>query len=325
MSAASGADVSVCLLTYDHAALVESTLDSVLAQSLRGFELIVSDDGSRDGTWEIITRRAASDARIIAVRTPRNLGMAGNANFAARHTSRPFLALLHHDDLYRVDLLEKWLGVMRRQPDVTFVFNPYAVYAEAKLLAHPFNEERLDGPRFLEEHLFPRWGCPVRGTALIRRRDFDAVGGLREEFGLLADVDLWMRLAARGAVGYVPEPLITVRQARPAYYPEAYQNGVWSWPRQRRLYEIHARNRLEYFDQSTWHGRRKMLEFRTRLSLETAKWLSYAVVRRKWSMLERAPEGVTLHDQAWLSAYRALLGRLVRAARSVAGERDGAR
>jgi GT2 family glycosyltransferase len=325
MSALTGADVGVCLLTFDHAAIVESTLDSVLAQSLSGFELIVSDDGSSDGTWELISRRASADARIVAVRTPRNLGMAGNANFAARHTSRPFLALLHHDDLYRSDLLEKWLGVMQRQPDVTFVFNPYALYADTRLLDHPFSDERLDGARFLEEHLFPRWGCPVRGTALIRRRDFDAVGGLREEFGLLADVDLWMRLAARGAVGYVPEPLITVRQERPRYYPEAYQNGVWSWPRQRRLYDIHARNRLEYFDQGTWRGRLELLEFRTRLSLETAKWLSYALLRRRWSMLDSASEGATLHDQAWLSAYRALLAGLGRAARGLVSERGGAR
>jgi glycosyltransferase involved in cell wall biosynthesis len=314
MSAPSGGDIAVCLLTYDHAALVESTLDSVLAQSLSGFELIVSDDGSTDGTWEIITRRAAADPRIRALRTPRNLGMAGNANFAARHSARPFLALLHHDDLYRPDLLEKWLGVMWRQADVTFVFNSYGVFADGRVLGHPFSDERLDGARFLERHLFARWGCPVRGTALIRRRDFDAVGGLREEFGLLADVDLWMRLAARGAVGYVPEPVITVRQARPPYYPELYQNGVWSWRRQRFLYDIHAQNRLEYFDQGTWRGRLELLEFRTRLSLETAKWLSYAVVRRKWSMLHTASDGATLHDQAWLSAYRALLGGVARAA-----------
>src|SRR5690606_8967954 len=138
------------------------------------------------------------------------------------------------------------------------------------------------------------------------------VGGFREEFGLLADVDLWMRLAARGPVGYVPEPLITVRHARPAYYPRDYQGGVWSWRRQRHLYEIHARNRLEYFDQGTWRGRRELLEFRTRLSLETAKWLSYAVARRKWAMLDGAAEGATPHEQAWLAAYRALLARVAR-------------
>lgn len=314
MTARGGAQISVCLLTYQHAALVESTLDSVLAQDIDGFELIVSDDGSTDGTWELISRRAAADRRITAIRTPQNLGMPGNANFAARHSSRPYLALLHHDDLYRPDLLSRWLGVMQRHPDVTYVFNSYAHYGDTRPLEPPLREERLDGKRFLEEHLLPRWGCPVRGTAMIRRSALEAVGGLREEFGLLADVDLWMRLAALGAVGYVPEPLITVRQVRPAYYPEEYQNGVWSWRRQRYLYDIHARNRLEYFDQGTWRGRLALLEFRTRLSLETAKWLSYALVRRKWRMLEGATDSVTLHDQPWLSAYRALVRRLGRAA-----------
>src|SRR5690606_454552 len=91
MTARGGADISVCLLTYDHVALVESTLDSVLAQNIGGFELIVSDDGSTDGTWELISRRAAADPRITAIRTPRNLGMPGNANFAARRSSRPYL------------------------------------------------------------------------------------------------------------------------------------------------------------------------------------------------------------------------------------------
>jgi hypothetical protein len=65
----------------------------------------------------------------------------------------------------------------------------------------------------------------------------------------------------------------------------------------------------------------KLLEFRTRLSLETAKWLSYAVVRRKWSMLDTASDGATLHDQAWLMAYRALLGRVACAASTRAAER----
>ena len=93
------------------------------------------------------------------------------------------------------------------------------------------SDEWLEGKLFLERHLLPRWGCPVRGTAMIRRSHFEAVGGMREQFGLLADVDLWMRLSARAPVGYVPETLVAIRQARPAYYPEAYQSAVWSWRR----------------------------------------------------------------------------------------------
>jgi glycosyltransferase involved in cell wall biosynthesis len=315
-----GDQISVCLLTFNHVGIVESTLDSVLAQNVSGFELIVSDDGSCDGTWELVTRRAEADRRITALRTPCNLGMPGNANFAARHSARPYLALLHHDDLYRPDLLEKWHAVMQRHPDVAFVFNPYAVHGSAERFGHPFDDEWLDGKQFLERHLFPRWGCPVRGTAMIRRSHFEAVGGMREQFGLLADVDLWMRLAARAPVGYVPETLITIRQARPAYYPEAYQSGVWSWRRQRYLYDIHAQNRLEYFDQGTLRGRRELLEFRTRLSLETAKWLSYALVRRKWSMIDSSGDAATLQEQAWLRRYRALVRRLARPLRAVRGE-----
>lgn len=314
MSAAPGSEISVCLLVYNHSSVIESTLDSVLAQSLAGFELVVSDDGSTDGSFELVARRAALDPRIRLVRTPQNLGMAGNANFAARHARRPYLALLHHDDLYRHDLLEKWFGVVQRHPDVGFVFNAYARHGSSHVWALPPCDERLAGRQFLERQLFPVWGCPVRGTALIRRSDFEALGGMREQFGLLADVDLWMRLAARAAVGYVPEPLISVRHARPPDYPEAYQGGLWSWPRQRLLYEIHAHNRLEYFDQGTWRGRAELLKFRTRLSLETAKWLCYALLRRRQPMLDGAPDSATLQDQAWLRCFRALLHRHARGA-----------
>ena len=303
-----GEQLSVCLLTYDHAAIVESTLDSVLRQTLAGYELIISDDSSSDGTWEVVSRWAARHPRAVAMRTPRNLGMAGNANFALRRCARPYLALLHHDDLYRPDLLEKWLGVAGRHPDVGFVFNAYAD-EHGRPIGDRFARERFDGREFLERHLLPRWGCPVRGTALISRRHLDALGGLREEFDLLADVDLWMRLAARAAVGYVDEPLIFVRQRRPEYYPAAYQGRSWSWRRQRYLYEIHARNRLEHYGLDSTRARLESLSFRTRLSLETAKWLSYALVRRRWPMIESAHESSTDHDQAWLRLYRQAVRR----------------
>ena len=89
MSEGAGESISACLLTFNHVNIVGSTLDTVLAQSVRGFELIVSDDGSTDGTWELVRERARVDRRIRALRTPRNLGMAANANFAVCHSTRP--------------------------------------------------------------------------------------------------------------------------------------------------------------------------------------------------------------------------------------------
>jgi len=308
-TSAAGDELAVCLLTYNHVSIVGSTLDSVLDQTLVGFELIVSDDCSTDGTWELVSDRAARDPRIRAIRTPRNLGMAGNANFAARQSQRPYLALLHHDDLYRRDMLALWHAVMRRHPDIGFVFNAYRD-AAGRHMGHDFSVEQLDGTWFLERQLLPHWGCPVRGTALIRRSAWESLGGMREQFGLLADVDLWMRLAARGPVGYVPEPLITVRHARPPYYPAEYQSSGWSWRRQRHLYEIHAQNWSDHYAGDSPRHRLARLEFRTRLSVETAKWLAYALLRRRWPMLEAASESVTPHDQLWLRGLRQAICRV---------------
>jgi glycosyltransferase involved in cell wall biosynthesis len=302
-----GEKITVCLLTYNHVEVIESTLRSILDQTITGYEVIVSDDCSTDGTWERILKLAAEDSRIKPVRTPYNMGMPGNANFVVAQSDRPYIALLHHDDLYRKDLLAKWAGVFERNEDVGFVFNPYDVPDAEHLFGPRFSDERLEGSWFLEQFLFARWGCPVRGTAMIRRSLWVKLGGMREHFNLLADVDLWMRLSGISAVGYVNEPVIKPRTQRPDYYPDIYTGKQWHWKRQTIMYEIYAENYKEHYKLSTLIGLWRWWKFRTRLSLETAKWLAYAVVRRKWRMIENCADSATPHDQIWLRGVRYLL------------------
>jgi GT2 family glycosyltransferase len=239
------------------------------------------------------------------------MGMPGNANFAVAHSTHPYIAMLHHDDIYRSDLLEKWAAVLDRHPDVGFVFNPYGVYQSDFIYDHPFKEEKLDGRWFLEKHLFPHWGCPVRGTAMVRRSCWDELGGMRTEFGLLADVDMWMRLARHWSVGYVPEPIITMRQERPDYYPDIYTGKDRFWERQRFLYEIHAMNRLEYYGNRSMAGKYKLWEYKVKLGIETCKWLCYAIVRKKSNMLLTSAEGATPYDPWPLRFFRRVLIMIV--------------
>jgi glycosyltransferase involved in cell wall biosynthesis len=184
-----GSKISVCVLTYNHVEIIESTLRSILDQTILGFEVIVSDDCSNDGTWECIQTLAAKGLRIRAVRTPQNLGMPGNANFAVAQSSRPYIALLHHDDVCREDLLEKWAGVLERNSSAAFVFNSYEVYKSDYVYPEPLFGECIDGEWLLSKVLFARWGSVVRGTAMVRREVWEQVGGMRPQFGLLADVD----------------------------------------------------------------------------------------------------------------------------------------
>ncbi|HEY6940483.1 glycosyltransferase family A protein [Dokdonella sp.] len=299
--------ISVCLLAFNHAHVIESTVASVLEQTLADVEILLSDDCSTDGTWDALRRIEQRDARVRAIRTPHNLGMAEHANFAVARSSGEFIALLHHDDLYRPDLLEKWAGVLERHPDAGFVFNCYGEVDGDRICGAPMPGECIDGDWLLERHLFARWGCLIRGTAMIRRSAWLREGGMRAAFGLLADVDLWMRLAMRGPVGYVDEPLITVRHARPSYYPDIYKGGTWSWTRLRLLYEIHAANRSTYLRRKRFAGRLRWLAFRYRLSAETAKWIVYALVRRKYPMLRSCGDSRTAYDVWPLRAFRALL------------------
>ena len=278
--------VSVCLLAYNHAALIEDSIRSVLAQDEKNFELIISDDCSRDNTWEVLQRIAASDARVKPIRPPHNLGMAGNANFAVSHARAPYIALLHHDDIYDPSLLRKWVGLAERHPNVAFVSNNYGFHGSLKVDKHSFAEV-TPGRIALEKHFFPTWGFPIRGTALIRRSCWEAVGGIREQFGLLADIDLWMRLARAWDVGYVDEPLILVRQDRPEDYPPEYTE--WSWKRFRTLYEIHGTNIDEHFGDTKrgWWEREK---FRFRVSYDEACWLAYGVFKRRADVLRSSEE-----------------------------------
>jgi glycosyltransferase involved in cell wall biosynthesis len=307
MSSHSGEKISICLLTFNHVELIESTLRTILDQTVTGYEVIVSDDCSTDGTWERILKLAAKDERIKPFRTPHNMGMPGNANFAVAQSRRPYIALLHHDDLYRKDLLEKWAGVLDRHPDAAFVFNQYGVFESDYVYQEAMPGECIDGKWLLKKYLFARWGCPVRGTAMVRREAWDQVGGMREQFGLLADIDMWMRLAKHWQVGYVQEPVITVRQQRPDYYPDIYSGKQWSWRRQRFLYEIHASNRLDFLNLNTLEGRLLWWGFRLKLNVETMKWLAYAIVKGKIEMITSSLESKTQYDLWPIRLFRHML------------------
>ena len=299
--------VSVCLLTYNHRNIVETTLQSVLSQSYTNFELIVSDDCSSDGTYEALLALAKTDPRLRVVQTPQNLGMAGNANFAAKQARGTYIALLHHDDIYEPRLLEAWVDVLDRNPTAGFVSNSYRDHATGAFHRHPFRE-RNHGARVLRDVMLPNWGFPIRGTAMVRKRCWDAVGGMREQFGMLADVDLWLRLAAKYDLGYVPEPLISVRHERPDYYPEAYSQ--FSWPRFKLHYQILGLHHESFYGRDTWRGRAHQAQFRLRVSIDILKWLAYAIVKRRRDLLASSEEVANEYEYLPTIFARKLLQRL---------------
>jgi len=282
--------LTTCLLVYNHDHLLEKVITNILEQSFSDFKLIISDDCSTDNSYLIAKRFESLDNRVEVIKTPSNLGMAGNANYAIGMVASEFVALLHHDDLLKYETFAEWLSCIESNTNIAFVFNDYKT-SESISTNSPISRKLRyinPGKIILKKFLLKRWGSPVRGTAIIRKKYFDEAGGMHEKFGLLADVDLWMRLAARWDVGYINKPLINVLEARPDGYPKDYTE--FSWKRLFLLFDIHSSS----INQQNYSGYLsyllKRFVFRNNVSFEIIKWHLYALIKRKKEIIKSFPD-----------------------------------
>jgi glycosyltransferase involved in cell wall biosynthesis len=205
--------VSVVLVTYNRANVLEDTLRSLLAQTLDDFELIVCDDASTDGTPDVMAEWAARDPRILYVRQPRNLKTAGNLRHGVALAKAELVAVLHDSDVYDPRLLERWVAALRACPEAAFVFNAYnQLDADGRIEVTHRNhfDSCVPGRVLLERCYFRRWhfDSPVWGTVMFRKSKYLAVGGFDTRFPFVADVDLYLKLAETNCVAYVPDALI---------------------------------------------------------------------------------------------------------------------
>lgn len=204
--------VSACLLTYRRASVLERTIGDILAQDFTDFELIINDDCSPDETPEIARRAEARDPRVRYCRNERNLRYAGNQNAAVARSRGKYVAFLHDGDRYRPDLLRRWVEAMEKHPTAGLVFNDLEVMDEHGHTAHMVRQPYsplVSGPDLYREML-QRNDCPIFGIAMARKKALEQAGPFREEFPVLADVDMWFRILRNHDAAFVPEPLFRV-------------------------------------------------------------------------------------------------------------------
>jgi glycosyltransferase involved in cell wall biosynthesis/SAM-dependent methyltransferase len=206
--------VSVVLTTYNRASLVGKTIESILNQTFRDFELIVCDDCSSDSTEQVCAEYARRDPRVRYIRNNKNVGMPENLNTGIRAARGVYIANIHDGDTYRPALLERWKCALDEAPKAAFVFNQYRIVdaagSEMKVYREPFPAS-FPGSLLIGEY-FRRWrfDSPVYGTVMARRSAYFEMGLFDPRFRFIADVDMWLRLADRYEVAFVAEPLIEI-------------------------------------------------------------------------------------------------------------------
>ena len=184
---------------------IAEAVDSVLGQSYKNVELIVVDDGSTDGSKDIV-RGYGPRTKLIE---QQNRGPYPARNRGIREASGQFLAFLDADDYWAPSCLEKlYLGLINHNAELTYC--GWQNVGENTPGGQPYIP-----PNYVEDDLIKCFlkGCPWPiHAALVKKETVDAVGGFSERYFSSMDYDFWLRIAARTRkIVLVPEVLAFYR------------------------------------------------------------------------------------------------------------------
>ena len=195
--------VSVIIPTYNRRELVREAIASVLAQTYSDVELIVVDDGSDDGTAEVVQEFA----RVRYVYQP-NRGVSAARNHGVALSSGALLAFLDSDDLWQPRKLESQVAFFTAHPQA-LICQTEEIWLRHGVRVNPHNKHRKPAGDIFARSLEL---CLVSPSAVMLRRElFKQAGGFDESLPACEDCDLWLRIAATVPIHLIETPLVIKR------------------------------------------------------------------------------------------------------------------
>ncbi|MDA8240171.1 MAG: glycosyltransferase [Nitrospiraceae bacterium] len=211
--------VSVIIPSYNHEKFVGAAIQSVLDQTFQDFEIVITDDGSTDGTVAEI--RKYSDPRIRLLTFPENRGACVAANNCIKESIGEYIAMLSSDDVFLPHKLEKQIAFLDSNPEVSAVFGYARVIDEngddLADKSHYYNHGFMQPNRSrfeLLNYFFYNGNCLCHPSVLIRKRCYEDIGYYDPRYAQLPDFDLWIRLCMRHEIFVLPENLVKFRVRR---------------------------------------------------------------------------------------------------------------
>lgn len=198
--------ISVIIPVYNGGKTIRETIESVLNQTFRDFELIILNDGSQDSTLEVVS--SIQDSRLKVFSYP-NAGLATSRNRGTFHAVGEYISFIDADDLWTPDKLETQLKALQDNPEAAVAYS-WTNYIDESgqflrrggyLTANGDVYAKLLVVDFLENGSNP----------LIRRQALIQVGGFDESLPAAEDWDILLRLAAQHSFVAVPYPQILYR------------------------------------------------------------------------------------------------------------------
>jgi glycosyltransferase involved in cell wall biosynthesis len=286
---------SVLLPVYNAAAHIADALQDLYLQTFRDFEIIVVDDGSSDGSGDIV--RAFNDPRIRLITLPENRGLVGALNTGLAEARGEWIARQDADDRCRRNRLEIQRGLILQNRKAVFI------YSRATLINQRGWWRGMMRPPLSDSGL--RWDLCFRNavphtsavfpTHLVRSE----MGGYSGD-NVTADFDLWSRLLQQGEAMGERQCLVSYRNHSGSIMGRENMGGVKR--SNTRLATIMQRNLREWLEAS--EGESKVI---ATAWLEPAKadWGKYFLVREKLASSSLAPVPSVIAEEDYALMHRA--------------------
>ena len=211
--------VSIIIPTYNRASFLKKAIDSVLSQTYDTLELIVVDDGSDDGTEDLV---AAYGSEVVSLRQE-NRGPSAARNAGIRAARSDLIAFLDSDDWFDKRKLAIQVAAMQNNPSFLISHTEEIWYRCGAFLNQKKKHRKSGGDIFARCLEL----CAVgMSTVMVRRTLFDTVGLFDETLPCCEDYDLWLRASVKHPFLFVDTPLTSKQGGRPDQLSAIYRVGM---------------------------------------------------------------------------------------------------
>lgn len=195
--------ISAIIPTFNRSSLIIRAINSVLCQSYRKFEIIVIDDGSTDGTEEILL--PLIDEEKIRYFKQQNSGVSTARNYGVERARGEWVAFLDSDDEWLPNKLQEQINFLKNNSHVNIVYGQEIWIRNGIRVNQARNHQKSGGAIFgkcVEQCLI------APSSVVIRKNIFNEIGGFDQSFVVCEDYDLWLKFSSLFEIGYLEKPMI---------------------------------------------------------------------------------------------------------------------